>query len=725
MFLMFSGISALAVTDTVTKSGTFEGYWGDSFQWKLYDDGELVITGEGILTCSPYGSSNGSAYPWYSSYSKIKSITVGEGITAVGLYAFDSCYVTSVSLPETLSSIGSYAFRGTKITSIRTPAKLETVSSYAFLNCSSLTTVEMPNITTINSCAFENCKALKEITITAKYIYSEAFYNCNTLHTVNFSAVPTTLDTSAFSLCSKLQTVNFVGTETQWNKLANGNNILSKVTTVNYVKALSFDANGGGFGILPVLATAGSTVVIPDAVPIKNGYTFFGWAAYKYDTIVAYSAGDEFPLSENTTLYAVWETPDGVLAKGTHPSTDMNWVLYEDGHLVIDGTGSVYGDNSSDTEGYKHYRTAIKTVTVNEGITGIGNNAFYNFPITSISLPSTLTGIGYNAFSYTNLKNITIPSSVSYIGSGMLLGSQIETINLGNPSYDISTIFTSCTDMQSLDSITVDENNTLYTVHNGVLYNKDMTAVIRIPATFAGQLVLPDSVTTVSKYAFSDAPNLESIVFPVNITQIGDRVFNSEVAPTIYYKGTEAQWQNVSISTVWNNIIPSEYEYGKTYSITYDALGGTDAPIAGEKVKGEVYTISETIPQKANYTFLGWATTANATTAQYLPGDVYTEDKETVFYAVWELKEAEVEYTDASRWWMFGVFVEGNPSDKTAYVAIYDQYEKFISCDVFPVVNGSSDLMLPKDSQAKTAKVFVLDDITTAPYTKSVTINLN
>lgn len=722
--LIFSATSALAVTDTVTKSGTFEGYWGDSFQWTLYDDGELVITGEGILTCNPSGVSNGSAYPWYSYYKKVKSITVGEGITAVGLYAFDACYATSVSLPETLTSIGSYAFRGTKLTSVRTPAKLTTISSYAFLNCNSLANVEMPNVTTINSNAFENCIALNEITIAAKYIYSEAFYNCNTLHTVNFSVVPTTLNTAAFTLCSKLKTVNFVGTATQWSKLTNGNTILTNAT-VNYATALSFDANGGGYGISPVLAVPGSEVTIPTTLPIRKGYTFQGWATYKYDTVIAYQPGDTLTLSENTTLYSVWETPEGVIAKGTHPNTDMSWILYDDGHLVINGTGSVYGDNSSKTEGYKHYRTKIKTVTVNEGITGIGNEAFYNFPITSISLPSTLTSIGNNAFSYTSLKTLTIPPSVSTIGSGMLMGSKIETIHLGNPSHNIAGIFTNCTDTDYLDCITVDENNALYTTVDGVLYNKDMTVLIRVPATRSGQFVVPDTVTGISQYAFSDTANLESLVLPVSLASIGDRVFNSDVSPIIYYKGTEEQWQNVTISTVWNNIVPTEYEYGKIYTITYNANGGENAPANGEKVKGEDYTLPEVIPQKDSHIFLGWANSPNATNAVYQPGDTYTENTDTVFYAVWELKEADVDYTLASRWWMFTVTVEGTPANKTAYVAIYDQYNHFLSCDSYPVVNGISDLMLTKDSQAKTAKIFVLDNPTAAPYTKSVTIPLN
>lgn len=731
IFLLIIAVSLLlfslcvqAEAKTVSYSGTFDGYWGDTFQWKLYSDGELCISGNGILTANPRGTASGSNYPWYTHRSKVTSITVEEGITAVGLAAFEYSYATAVSLPESITSIGSYAFRGTNLTSVRTPANLKSISSYAFISCKKLTSVNLPNVTSIGQSAFEGCTALKEITLVATSLDKDAFYNCNQMHTVNFAKVPSSINTAAFSQCSKLKNVNFVGTQTQWNKLINGNSILTGAT-VNYVTALNFDANGGGYNIMPVLAPTNSTIIIPDNAPLRNGYTFRGWASYKYDTIVEYSVGDEFILSAASTLYAVWETPEGVIAKGTHPSTDMSWILYDDGHLVINGTGSVYGDNSSDTEGYKHYRTKIKTVTVNEGITGIGNRAFYNFPITSISLPSTLTAIGNNAFSYTSLKTITLPSSVSTIGGGMLMGSKMEIIHLGNPSHNIEGIFTNCTDTDYLDFITVDENNALYTTVDGVLYNKDMTILIRVPATRSGQFVVPDTVIGISQYAFSDTANLESLVLPVSLASIGDRVFNSGESPIIYYKGTEAQWQNVTISTVWNNIVPSEYEYGKTYSITFDAKGGTGAPAADEKMKGFSYTLPEVIPQKAGYAFLGWATDAKANVAQYQSGDAYTEDCDTVFYAVWELIEATVEYNPTSRLWMFNVSVEGNPDGKSAYVAIYDQYDNYLSCDSFPIVNGASELMIAKDSLAKTAKVFVLDDSSVAPYTKSVTIPLN
>ena len=474
---------------------------------------------------------------------------------------------------------------------------------------------------------------------------------------------------------------------------------------------------------MPVTGIAGSAVTIPDTAPVRKGYTFYGWAAYKYDCFTACVAGDSYTLSDNTTLYAIWEMPDGVKAKGKHPNTDMSWILYYDGNLVIDGTGSVYGDNSSSTDGYKHYLSDIKNVTVNEGITGIGNNAFYNAPLTGIVLPETLESIGNNAFSYSGIKSITIPSSVSSIGAGILMGSNIETINLGNPSYSISAIFTGATDMSILNSITVDENNSLYSVENGVLYNKDKTTLIRVPATVSGQLVIPDTVTSISKYALADTHSLESVVIPVSVNNIGDRVFN-DAHPVVYYKGTEAQWGSIAIGTVWNDFVPAEYEYGKTYAVKYDANGGTGVPEDGEKVKGTDYIISETVPKRDGFVFVGWATSKNASEAEYQPGSSYTENSEVTLYAVWELPEPSVSFSPFGNYWLFDVAVDESNNNHSTYVAVYGENGVFMYCAFAPVENGSSNIVIKKITGAKEAKVFVWSNSNT-PCTKVYPVPIN
>ena len=77
-----------------------------------------------------------------------------------------------------------------------------------------------------------------------------------------------------------------------------------------------------------------------------------------------------------------------------------------------------------------------------------------------------------------------------------------------------------------------------------------------------------------------------------------------------------------------------------TYTITYDANGGKNAPGSQTKNKGEDLTLSSTEPTRDGYTFLGWSTDKNATSAAYGKGSSYKTDSDVTLYAVWKLNSA-------------------------------------------------------------------------------------
>jgi len=72
-----------------------------------------------------------------------------------------------------------------------------------------------------------------------------------------------------------------------------------------------------------------------------------------------------------------------------------------------------------------------------------------------------------------------------------------------------------------------------------------------------------------------------------------------------------------------------------TFTITYNANGGTGAPSSQTKESGKALTLSSTNPTRQGYTFLGWATSAGASNAQYNAGSSFTTDANTTLYAVW------------------------------------------------------------------------------------------
>jgi uncharacterized repeat protein (TIGR02543 family) len=85
---------------------------------------------------------------------------------------------------------------------------------------------------------------------------------------------------------------------------------------------------------------------------------------------------------------------------------------------------------------------------------------------------------------------------------------------------------------------------------------------------------------------------------------------------------------SVTLYAVWK---------AKTYTVSYNANGGSGAPSSQTKTHGTALTLSTTKPTRANYTFLGWATSASATTATYAAGGSYTANATVTLYAVWEL----------------------------------------------------------------------------------------
>ena len=85
---------------------------------------------------------------------------------------------------------------------------------------------------------------------------------------------------------------------------------------------------------------------------------------------------------------------------------------------------------------------------------------------------------------------------------------------------------------------------------------------------------------------------------------------------------------NVTLYAVWK---------ANTYTVKYDANGGTGAPGNQTKTYGVDLTLSSAKPTRTNYNFLGWATSASATSPQYAAGGEYTANTGVTLYAVWQL----------------------------------------------------------------------------------------
>lgn len=72
------------------------------------------------------------------------------------------------------------------------------------------------------------------------------------------------------------------------------------------------------------------------------------------------------------------------------------------------------------------------------------------------------------------------------------------------------------------------------------------------------------------------------------------------------------------------------------YAISYNANGGSGAPSSQSAYAQISYTLSNTIPTRTGYTFLGWATDSNAEIPEYQPGQTVTLNSNLSLFAVWE-----------------------------------------------------------------------------------------
>ena len=174
------------------------------------------------------------------------------------------------------------------------------------------------------------------------------------------------------------------------------------------------------------------------------------------------------------------------------------------GVLTISGTGDM-ADYSYNSTPFVGDDTKIKVITIDYGVTSIGDAAFsWCTILTSVTIPDSIISIGNSAFyDCTRLISVTIPDSVTSIGGGA---------------------FSGCT---SLTSIEVSDNNENYSSFDGVLFNKDKSELITYPAGKAdSEYAIPNSVTSIGSYAFCGCTSLTSVEIPDGVTSIGDRAFS-------------------------------------------------------------------------------------------------------------------------------------------------------------------------------------------------------
>lgn len=217
--------------------------------------------------------------------------------------------------------------------------------------------------------------------------------------------------------------------------------------------------------------------------------------------------------------------------------------------------------------------SSLTTITLPQSVTEIGDRAFYeNYSLASITFPSGLTSIGVSAFenclALTTLSKF--PSSLENIEDKAFLNTSVTAFTVSSASDN-------------------------YTSEDGILYDVDKVSLVLYPAGRVSEtLNIPETVSSIAKYAFAYAKNLKSIELPSGLTNINDSAF-------VFSKLT-------SVTTLASNLAIAKHAFSNCLSLTTVDFKGAIASIGdgafqNDKKLSTVKFVGTSIPDFGKYVF--------------------------------------------------------------------------------------------------------------------------
>lgn len=275
-----------------------------------------------------------------------------------------------------------------------------------------------------------------------------------------------------------------------------------------------------------------------DGQPYNPQYFLSGSASFRIDGHKAWTDSytpefvAQYPIS--VLDYGVEEpSADAVLGSGKC-GNNVKWKLTGDGKLVISGSGAMWnaapsgvgwieGNLSSRWDGLNGY---IKSVEIQNGVTSVGDYAFYNCPqLAEISFAGTVTNLGKMSFSLCEgLKELTLPNTVRTVGiQAFYQCVNLETVTLSAGMKEIpEQMFIGCTGLK--------------TVH------------------------IPEGVEKIGEAAFHTCPKLQMVNIPASVTTLGPGSFagsfdpEAKVSLAIPETVQEVGWASFENTGLWEVI---------------------------------------------------------------------------------------------------------------------------------------------------------------------------
>ena len=297
---------------------------------------------------------------------------IGNSISSIGSIgnsAFCNCTgLTSVTIPNSVTSIGDGAFWGcTGLTSLTIGSNVASIGVMAFGRCNGLTSVSIPkSVTSIGNFAFYDCRDLGSINVETGNTEYDSRDNCNAI------------------------------IETQSNTLLSGcNNTIIPSNVISIADKAFYNCSG----LTSVTIPNGVTFIGEDAFHACSGLT-----SITIPNSVT-SIGD-LAFSDCSGLTSV-TIPNSVTSIGLYPfraCRGLTSIEVEGGNTKYDSRDNCNAiiETQSNT-----LMSGCKNTFIPNGVTSIGDYAFYASGLTSVTIPNSVTSIGNYAFWACGMTSVT------------------------------------------------------------------------------------------------------------------------------------------------------------------------------------------------------------------------------------------------------------------------------------------------------------------------------
>ena len=324
----------------------------------------------------------------------------------------------------------------------------------------------------------------------------------------------------------------------------------------------------------------------------------------------------------------------------------------------------------------------LENVTVNDGPVYIEQGAFEGCrSLVDFDIPETVVSIAWNAFrGCESLESVTIPGGAQEI-LGHAFGdcTRLARVTLpGSAGTVAGTTFDGCPNLTAFivspagsafreeSGMLISSNGTVIAALEGIieaLIPEDVTDIGEYAFSNCGNLkslTIPDGVTAIGPYAFSNCRNLASVTIPASVTNIEERAFNKCISlKSLTFEGMAPQigahvFDNVDpqcCAYFQDGCAPSESWEGVNINnavnidpvpvtVEFDANGGNVSPSSMVFKSGDSIVVSSLpVPVRDGYTFDGWFTSAEGG-EQVGSSTIVTDD--STFYAHWTLTGCEL-----------------------------------------------------------------------------------